>query len=60
MDVGRLAIKSSLKAPGLRPGDYVGLVSPSSGAVATFPHRVERGIAELESSAFASSWAVMR
>lgn len=35
--------------PRVRPGDTVAIVSPSFGAVAAWPHRVERGRAYLES-----------
>lgn len=41
-----------MKAPALRQGDYVGVVSPSAGAAAAFPHRVEAGIAQIESLGF--------
>ncbi|MES1184569.1 MAG: S66 peptidase family protein [Myxococcales bacterium] len=37
-----------LKAPRLRRGDTVGIVSPSWGGAGAFPHRLERGIAQLE------------
>jgi muramoyltetrapeptide carboxypeptidase len=37
-----------LKAPRLRPGDTVGVVSSSWGGAGTFPHRTERGVAHLE------------
>jgi muramoyltetrapeptide carboxypeptidase LdcA involved in peptidoglycan recycling len=37
------------KPPRVRPGDVVAVVSPSFGAVGTWPHRVERGTAYLES-----------
>lgn len=40
------------KPPLLRPGDSVGIVSPSWGGAAVFPHRVERGVSELESLGF--------
>lgn len=39
-------------APRLRPGDVVGVVSPSWGGAGLFPHRVERGAAELRSLGF--------
>ncbi len=42
-----------LKAPRLRPGDTIGVVSPSWGGAGTFPHRVERGIAQLEALGYA-------
>jgi muramoyltetrapeptide carboxypeptidase len=38
--------------PRLRPGDVVGLVSPSAGTAALFPHRVERAVAQLERLGF--------
>jgi muramoyltetrapeptide carboxypeptidase len=37
------------KPPRVRPGDTVAVVSPSFGALAAWPHRVERGTAYLES-----------
>lgn len=37
------------KPPRVRPGDTVAVVSPSFGAVGTWPHRAERGTAYLES-----------
>jgi muramoyltetrapeptide carboxypeptidase len=37
------------KAQRLRPGDTIGIVSPSFGAAGLFPHRVERGVQHLES-----------
>jgi muramoyltetrapeptide carboxypeptidase len=41
-----------MKAPALRSGDCVGVVSPSWGGAAAFPHRLERGVAELEALGF--------
>ena len=41
-----------MKPPRLRPGDHVGVVSPSWGGAARFPHRVERGVAQLEALGF--------
>lgn len=38
-----------MKAPALRPGDTIGVIAPSWCGPATFPHRVERGAAYLES-----------
>jgi muramoyltetrapeptide carboxypeptidase LdcA involved in peptidoglycan recycling len=38
-----------VRLPRVHPGDAVAIVSPSFGAVATWPHRAERGIAYLES-----------
>ncbi len=38
-----------VKPPRLRPGDTIGIVSPSWGGAGRFPHRVENGIAYLES-----------
>jgi muramoyltetrapeptide carboxypeptidase len=40
------------KPPRLRPGDCVGVVSPSWGGAAAYPHRVERGVQQLESMGF--------
>ena len=42
----------SLKGRTLKPGDRIGLVSPSWGGAAAFPHRVSNGIAYLESRGF--------
>lgn len=36
-----------MKAPALRPGDCIGVVSPSWGGAGAFPHRLERGVAQL-------------
>ncbi len=41
-----------MRAPRLRPGDTIGIVSPSAGVAALFPHRVERGARHLESLGF--------
>jgi muramoyltetrapeptide carboxypeptidase LdcA involved in peptidoglycan recycling len=41
-----------MKPPRLRKGDTVGVISPSWGGGAEYPHRVERGIAYLESRGF--------
>jgi muramoyltetrapeptide carboxypeptidase LdcA involved in peptidoglycan recycling len=41
-----------LRAQRLRPGDTVGIVSPSWGGAAHFPHRVERGIEQLHALGF--------
>ena len=41
-----------MKPPRLREGDTVGVISPSWGGGAEYPHRVERGIAYLESLGF--------
>ena len=38
----------TLKAPRLRRGDTIGIISPSYPAAGMFPHRVERGIAQIE------------
>jgi len=40
---------STIKAPRLRTGDTVGIVSPSWGGAGAFPHRVELGTRQLES-----------
>lgn len=37
-----------LKPPRLRPGDTVGIVSPSWGGAGAFPHRTRQGMAQLE------------
>lgn len=41
-----------MKATRLRPGDTIGIASPSWGGPAAFPHRLENGIAYLESRGF--------
>ncbi|MEA3337255.1 MAG: S66 peptidase family protein [Chloroflexota bacterium] len=41
-----------IKPPRLRIGDTIGVVSPSWGGGAAFPHRVERGAHQLESLGF--------
>lgn len=41
-----------MKPPRLREGDTVGVISPSWGGGAAYPHRVERGVAYLESLGF--------
>ncbi len=41
-----------MRPPRLRKGDTVGIVSPSWGGGAEYPHRVERGVEYLESSGF--------
>jgi muramoyltetrapeptide carboxypeptidase len=41
-----------VKAPRLRPGDAVGIVSPSWPGAALFPHRVENGVKQLERMGF--------
>jgi muramoyltetrapeptide carboxypeptidase LdcA involved in peptidoglycan recycling len=41
-----------VKPPRLRRGDVVGVVSPSWGGAGAFPHRVEKGIAQLEALGF--------
>lgn len=41
-----------MKPPRLREGDTVGVISPSWGGGAEYPHRVERGVAYLESLGF--------
>lgn len=41
-----------MKPPRLRRGDTIGIVSPSWGGAAVFPHRVRNGIAYLESQGF--------
>ncbi len=40
------------KPPRLQPGDTVGIVSPSWGGGARYPHRIERGAAHLRSLGF--------
>ncbi len=40
------------KPPKLRRGDCIGVVSPSWGGAGLFPHRVERGVAQLKSLGF--------
>lgn len=41
-----------MKPNRLRPGDTIGIASPSWGGPAVFPHRLENGIAYLESRGF--------
>jgi len=41
-----------VKPPKLREGDTVGIISPSWGGGAVYPHRVERGVEYLESLGF--------
>ena len=41
-----------MKAPRLQVGDTVGIVSPSWGGASVFPHRLERGIQQLEALGF--------
>jgi len=41
-----------MKAKRLGPGDSVGIVSPSWGGAGKYPHRVERGIRQLEAMGF--------
>ena len=43
---------STHRPPRLRTGDAIGIVSPSWGGPAVFPHRLERGIVELERLGF--------
>jgi muramoyltetrapeptide carboxypeptidase LdcA involved in peptidoglycan recycling len=41
-----------VRPPRLRQGDTIGVISPSWGGGAEYPHRVERGVAYLESLGF--------
>ncbi|MBN1484334.1 MAG: LD-carboxypeptidase [Chloroflexia bacterium] len=41
-----------IRPPRLRPGDTVGLVSPSWGGAGAFPHRLERGVQYLQALGF--------
>jgi muramoyltetrapeptide carboxypeptidase len=41
-----------IKPPRLKPGDTIGIVSPSWGGAGAFPHRVEQGIRQLETLGF--------
>ena len=41
-----------IKPPRLRPGDTVGVVSPSWGGAGTFPHRLDAGLRQLEAMSF--------
>lgn len=41
-----------LRAPGLQPGDMVGIVSPAWGGAGLYPHRVDRGIKHLQALGF--------
>ena len=40
------------KPPRLQPGDTIGIISPSWGGGARYPHRIERGAAHLRSLGF--------
>jgi muramoyltetrapeptide carboxypeptidase LdcA involved in peptidoglycan recycling len=42
-------MKTMIKAPHLRPGDTVGIVSPSWGGAGAFPHRTALGVKHLHS-----------
>jgi muramoyltetrapeptide carboxypeptidase LdcA involved in peptidoglycan recycling len=42
----------SIRAPRLRAGDCVGVVSPAWGGAGQFPHRVAKGVAQLEALGF--------
>ena len=46
-----------MKAQRLKPGDTVGIVSPSFGAAGLFPHRVDLGVKHLESLGFKVKFA---
>jgi muramoyltetrapeptide carboxypeptidase LdcA involved in peptidoglycan recycling len=41
-----------MKPPLLKPGDTIGIISPSWGGAGLFPHRVEQGIHHLEALGF--------
>ncbi len=41
-----------IKPPRLKPGDTIGIVSPSFGAAGLFPHRLEQGIRQIEEMGF--------
>ncbi len=41
-----------MKAARLRPGDTIGIVSPSWGGAAAYPHRLENGVSFLESQGY--------
>ena len=49
--MGKLGIMTT-KPPRLQPGDTVGIISPSWGGGARYPHRIERGAAHLRSLGF--------
>jgi muramoyltetrapeptide carboxypeptidase LdcA involved in peptidoglycan recycling len=44
--------KAVIRPPRLRPGDTIGIISPSWGGPAVFPHRVEQGLRALQSLGF--------
>jgi len=46
-----------IKPPRLKPGDTIGIVSPSWGGAGAFPHRVEQGIRQLEAMGFKAKLA---
>ena len=41
-----------LKSPRLKPGDTIGIVSPSWGGAGAYPHRVDLGIKHLGTLGF--------
>ena len=41
-----------IKPPRLKPGDTIGIVSPSWGGAGAYPHRVEQGIRQIEALGF--------
>jgi muramoyltetrapeptide carboxypeptidase len=45
-------VTEAIRAPRLRPGDTVGIVSPSFGAAGRFPHRLEQAISQIKSLGF--------
>lgn len=51
------ASRASVRAPRLNPGDTVGVVSPSWGGAGAFPHRVRRGVDQLEALGFKVKFA---
>lgn len=46
-----------IRPPRLRPGDTIGIISPSSGLAASIPHRIERGARRLEALGFRVTFA---
>jgi muramoyltetrapeptide carboxypeptidase len=46
-----------LKPPALKPGDTIGIVSPSWGGAGAFPHRVESGVKQLNALGFQVKFA---
>ncbi len=46
-----------IKARPLKPGDTIGIISPSWGGAGAFPHRVEQGVRQIQSLGFKAKLA---